>query len=201
MSLKLYVKSRGDASVKILTFILDNIDLINDMKVKLTIAKIDTTNKQITRRLAQSGVTSLPALQSESGNTYLGCRKITDLFESNFEKFMAKTDNQLAKSADPPTYNNNFGGDPQLGAFYADAMKPSENEAEENDRDGMASEHFSRRMEEQNKSRKLTSAKSTNTQPVAEPTPPPDNIQPRRNVPMTEDDMDMMAMSKYSQGI
>jgi hypothetical protein len=205
MSLKLFVKARGDASVKILRFILDNIDLINDMKVNITIVKVDTADKQVTRRLAHAGVTSLPALQSESKNTYLGCRKIIDLFEVNFEKYLAKTENKPPATSEPPTFNNNFGADPQLGAFYADAMKPSKDEAEENDRDGMASEHFSRRMEEQNKKRKLTAAKTPdqptqNTQ-QSTPEPPPDNIQPRRGMPMTEEDMDMMAMDRYAQGI
>ena len=82
---KLIVKDTGISSEKGLSYVYKNIDLINEMGIKIKISVIDDDmlNRATVASLNSKGVVSFPALVLDNGKARNGVDEIKDLFERN----------------------------------------------------------------------------------------------------------------------
>lgn len=166
---KIFIKDTGRPSISILEYIAENIDIINEMGVKIKIAKLTSSDldKEMVDKLAAKGILRFPALVTDENKVKLGVEKIKSLFAGNIQSY-----NHFLVSQRPGvgkgSYVKEVDGSPELAALYHQEMSL---EAIERDRsigesegfEGGASEEFNRRVGEQLNSRKINSGGSTNS--------------------------------------
>jgi hypothetical protein len=125
---KLFISSHDRCSLYTLRYILQNIDIINDMGVHLSIVKLTEQDKdeEMIHKLGQKGIHNLPALLSHDDKVFEGLNKIQNLFNNNIHRFkkvqMVSTMDETAGEYEPTVYGNN----PDLSNFYQSVIDQGE---------------------------------------------------------------------------
>ena len=158
---KIFVKDSGRPSISLLEYIHANIDIINEMGVKIKIAKLTSSDldKEMVEKLAAKGILRFPALVTDENKVKLGVEKIQNLFEGNKRSY-----NHHLVSQSPPTkesiFLQDFAEDKDLAEYYQkemnlDAMERDRSIGESDGFEAGASDEFNRRVSEQLNARKI----------------------------------------------
>lgn len=158
----LFVKESSQLSIDILKYLDKNIDVINTIGAKIKITKIlnNDLDKDMVNRLAARGILRFPAMVSDDNKTFLGVKKIRNLFEGNkesYEKFVAST-RQVSNAPETKAGRFNNGS---LDDFYKNEMtfEAMKNDSNTGDNDeGFEtgnSDDFNKRIGEQLTRRKI----------------------------------------------
>lgn len=166
---KIFVKDSGRATINLLEYVNDNIDIINEMGVKVKIAKITAEDRtpEFVRALESKGILRFPALVTDENKVKHGVKKIQSLFEGNKQSYQ-----QYLVDRQPPTkekiFLQDFAEDPLLANYYQkemnlDALQRDKGKGDAEGFEGGITDDFNRRVNEQLTKRHLNSAPGGNT--------------------------------------
>ena len=161
----LFVKDSGVSSEDILKYIDENIDIINEMGVKIKITLLSDADLSVdtVNRLANQGILRFPALVTEDGKVRLGVKKIQTLFDDNKKSYRQYLMQPVASKKQSNTAPAVFDSaeEQSLAEFYGnemtrDAIERDKNVAREAEGfEGGASDDFNRRVSDQLSRRKI----------------------------------------------
>lgn len=158
---KIFVKDTGRPTINILEYLRDNVDIINEMGVKLKIKKItdDELDKDMVNKLANKGILRFPALVTDENKVRLGVKKIQSLFEGNKQSYQKYMLSQRSKKPENPLSLDTT-DDSGLSSFYKQEMslEAIEREKHNHDNEGFEtgnSDYFNRRVSDQLNRRKI----------------------------------------------
>lgn len=220
---KVFIKDVGRPSMMLLEYLEQNINVINDMGIKLKFSKIYTASldKEMIDKLAARGILRLPALVTDENKIKLGVKNITALFDDNKLSYRQYLAAQKQPGASP-AYLSNFSDDKQLAAFYAsemneEALNRDKASYESNVFEGATTKDFDRRVNDNLRSRNLkmegpsqnlnTDTEMARRSSAAKPrkaattrTPDTNNIADPEDIPSAADaKFDAMFNSKFMQ--
>lgn len=152
---KLFVKESGQPTLNVLRYLQENIDIINQMGVKIKIQKLkeEDLSKEVVDNLTSKGVLRFPALITDGGKVRHGVEKIQDLFEGNKNSY-----NKHLLGSQPPSkqsvFSGDFAKDPDLASYFQsemnlDALARDNRNGEKEGFEGGVTDEFNRRVSEQ----------------------------------------------------
>jgi len=164
--LKIFVEEAGKPSIKLLSYLNDNIIFINEMGAKIKISRIRDCDldSTIVDKLRQNKIYRFPALVTPHGKIHLGVEKIQNYFETHKQKRQQSLLHNPTKTNEQLNANS-FHEDPLLGKFWysemnKEAMKRDQgrDEVESHFETGSGSNDLQKRVNDQMLLRKRTPA-------------------------------------------
>lgn len=138
VEVKIVVKTSGNPSIKLLKFLLQNIDGLNQAKIIIKVIKL--TDKECTpanmKRLTKLGVSVVPFMITDT-RVYQGNGNIMDFFKYHVEQYN-KLQHQRKRLQDIDA-GQCFGnsGDPELQQFYRQTIDESNNDCDDSESAGL----------------------------------------------------------------
>jgi|SRR6185369_5438426 len=175
---KLLIRNKGEPSENGLRYILKNIDIINEMGIKIIVVSYDDDDLDSTtvNALKSKGAVKFPALIIDNGKARNGVDDIKDLFERNKRDYNSWIDQRNAANTRKggremePEYS--FGGEStgsMVRDFYSkemtlDAFKRDQKSSSGRDEEGFSNDgdDYNRRIAEQFGRRKIQAPSRAN---------------------------------------
>jgi hypothetical protein len=153
---KLLVKDTGEASLSLLQYINDNIDIIMKMGVTFDIVKIN--QKSITQKrkeeMAKKGITMLPAIVTENGVVLTKVSRIINKFNKNIEVYQQMLEEDKKGTNNKIEKCSTF-GDSSLDEYYAGLIDKDNSMDNENElTEDTTKTNYDQRLSEINSRRK-----------------------------------------------
>lgn len=155
--IKVFVKDSGESNIQVLRYILQNIEIINQMGVKVSITKINKSDldKKLVTKLQSKNIVRFPSIVYPDGKVISGHNNIKKIFDKKSRQFQ----NYLKQSQEKNNeFNVGSSDNADLSQFYKNEMNFAAYK-DDNGKDDTAigdnPPDYNRRITDQMASRKL----------------------------------------------